>query len=136
MIVTKDNLVIALRLVKVKKNSLMETHIWVFMRMENLEALGNISGRMDQFIKENLKMVLDMVKVYGLEELVYLKDTRDNLNSIKRMVKEFSLGLTETDTKEAIKTTFVQVKVQCTGMMEVFTKVYGIMEFKMAKVKW
>jgi hypothetical protein len=47
----------ALSQVKGKKNSQMGIHTLANMKMENLMVKGNIIGRMELFIRDNLKMV-------------------------------------------------------------------------------
>ena len=54
-------------MVKDKRNSPLETHIKVNIKITDLMDLELTDGKMNLFIKEALKMVIDMERVNGLK---------------------------------------------------------------------
>ena len=102
--------------------------------MENLLDLGNTTGKMEVILKENLKMVLEMVKVYGKEELETVIDMKVNMKMIKNQVTEFLHGVQAMCIKETIRMMLEMAMARCIGTMVVFTKENGKVEFSMVKV--
>ena len=61
--------------------------------MVSLMDLVNTIGRMVVILKESLKMVLEMVKVYGKKELEIVINMRENMRMIKNQVMEYLHGV-------------------------------------------
>ena len=61
--------------------------------MVSLMDLVNTIGKMVVILKESLKMVLEMVKVYGKKELEIVINMREDMRMIKNQVMEFLHGV-------------------------------------------
>ena len=61
--------------------------------MVSLMDLVNTIGKMVVILKESLKMVLEMVKVYGKKELEIVINMRENMRMIKNQVMEYLHGV-------------------------------------------
>lgn len=104
----------------------------VYTRMVNLEVMVNIFGQTVQFTKVSSRTDLDMDLGFGLEEMVFQKNTKEISKMTRKMVKGYLPGLMETYIKAATKMILERDLVLCSGMMEHFTKDCGKMGFKMA----
>lgn len=136
VIVMKVNLRTVSNMVKVYKNSQMETYIKVSMYKENHQDLDNIIGRMEVILKVRLRWVYDVVMEYGRKDLEIVTNMRDNILMIKSQVTVFSHGQVVMYTREIMKMTLEMVMEKCIGWMAVFIKVIGGMEYNMVKVKF
>ena len=102
--------------------------------MEDLMGLESINGEIQmQFMKEVLKMDLDMVKVNGVKIKanmwvilfkVWNKDTVNFIFQVETFTKEISLGIKDRDMDK------------CFGVMDLFIKVNGKMVSKTVKDKY
>ncbi len=126
-------LLIGLNMGKDNKNLLMVTHIKENIKMEDLMDLALINGQVMQFIKDPLKMVLDMVRVNGLKikrnilEIMFKDLKRDMVSytfQVAIFTKEISLMIKDKDMDK------------CFGQMDLSTKGNGRMAFKMEKGKY
>ena len=61
--------------------------------MVSLMDLVNTIGKMVVILRESLKMVLEMVKVYGKKELEIVINMREDMRMIKNQVMEFLHGV-------------------------------------------
>ena len=78
----------------------METYTKDIMKMESHLALGNIIGKIKVILKDILKMVFELGKVYGKEEQEIVINIKDNIKMIKSGDMVYLLGPTEIFLKE------------------------------------
>ena len=105
----------------------METPTQVLIRMANLMGLDNISGRMEVYTLENLKMGRSMARVNG-RKLITLRTVilmTVSIPTIRRMALVSSNGKVEMYSKDVIKMMKEMDTVKCIGLMEATTRVNG-----------
>jgi hypothetical protein len=129
-----EALLIGWSMVKGKRDFCKEILIKESIKMEDLMGLESINGEIQmQFMKEVLKMDLDMVKVNGVKIKanmwvilfkVWNKDTVNFISQVETFTKEISLGIKDRDMDK------------CFGVMDLFIKVNGKMVSKTVKDKY
>lgn len=88
----KANLNPVSSMAKEYKSSQTEIYTKELMKMENLRDLENIFGQIKVFSKVILKMVFDLVMVFGRKKLEIAINIKANIKLTKNGEQEFLLG--------------------------------------------
>jgi hypothetical protein len=104
--------------------------------MESLMERDNILGKMVQYMLENLRMVLSMVKANGeVEKGLNAIHMKEIMLKIRRMVMEYSNGQVGTYIRENIEKMKEMVSGRCAGQTAAFIKENGQEEFSMDQAR-
>ena len=128
-----ETMSIGSNMVKDKRNSHLETHIKVNIKITDLMDLELIDGKMNLSMKEALKMVIDMEKVNGLKNKPNILEI---MFKVLNKVTENFISQVEIFIKEILSMIKDKVMDRCFGLIALFIKVNGEMEFKMVKARF